>query len=87
MPKFIAELNNDNIVEFKTKEEWEEYISHKISKQKKYYDPQPRNLNPQRFPCLMIYDDAMINSNPYGNDEFANFFVYDYTTHFMEDEW
>ena len=77
MTRISADLGYLDHMEFKTEEDWKKYIEHKTSSYKKHYDPQPRDLHPDRFPCLMIYNDWIIYK-PDGNDEFANFFLYDY---------
>ena len=80
MAKITFETGSLSHKEFKTKEEWENFIEHMISvtPKKKHYDPQPHNLRPDHFPCLMIYDDDATIYRSNGNDEFLNFFVYDY---------
>ena len=78
MTRITADLGDLYHMEFKTEEDWKKYIEHKISRYKKHYDPQPRNLHPAQFPCLMLYDDCIIYC-PDGNDEFSNFFLYDYS--------
>lgn len=63
-------------IEFKTKDEWDSYII-QFRPYRGYYNPQPVDMYPSSFPCLMIYCGYRIIGNPNGNDEFMNFFLTD----------
>lgn len=91
MTKIRIELDNtgwDHQV-FKSKEEWDAYLRPLTSimgRGKTHYAPQPRDLYPDKFPCMMIYNDNAIIGCPDGNDEFPNMFVYDFEILDPEDE-
>ena len=71
---------------FKTKEEWESYLAPLTHTPKKHYSPQPHATHPDKFPCMMIYNDNAIIYCSGGNDEFPNMFVYDFEVLDTEDE-
>lgn len=62
---------------FQNKKEWDDYLAPMIKTPKKVYSPQPCDVYPDQFPCLMIYTDSVIYRSD-GNDEFPNFFIYDF---------
>lgn len=79
--KIFLDDSDISKMEFKTEVEWKEFIRHPTSSAstgKCHYDPQPRDLLPLRFPCLMLYDNSIIYNRD-RNDEYLNFFIYHYS--------
>lgn len=61
--------------EFPSKEAWADFI-HQYRPDRGFYNPQPRDMHPERFPCAMISDQHCIFCRSYGNDEYWNRFIY-----------
>lgn len=65
---------------FQTKEEWNEYVSQWNDPEKKRkggYNPQPSDMRPDKFPCLMLSLGNIIRFDN-ANDEFTNLFIYEW---------
>jgi hypothetical protein len=60
---------------FNSEDEWKAYAG-QFRPNRGYYNPQPEDMYPQKFPCLMMYTSAIIHREN-GNDEFFNFFAYE----------
>lgn len=62
-------------VYFETEAKWDEYIV-QFRWHRWNYNPQPWDMSPKSFPCLMLYTTDSIHIDN-GNDEFPNFFFYE----------
>ena len=80
MTTFTMDLGDLKYYEFKTKKDWDAYMAPFLAIPKRVYIPQPLLTKPERFPCLMIFDDRYTIENRHMNDQFPNFFVYNYTS-------
>lgn len=57
--------------EFENKDQWKSYVERYNSPGQ----PKPVNENPEKFPCLMLYDGNIL---PTPDLRFSNFFIYYY---------
>lgn len=66
--------------EFHTKEQWTDFM-YQFRPNRGFYNPQPQDTSPQRFPCAMLADENRIRYCADRNDEYWNIFLYaeDYT--------
>ena len=65
-----------SLMQFKDKAAWDKY-AYDFRPSRGYYNPQPRDMHPMKFPCAMLYAWSNISYNSDRNDEFWNMFLYD----------
>jgi hypothetical protein len=75
--KITIDLDRTNIdfQRFENKADWESFI-YQYRPHRGFYNPQPQDMRPMKFPCAMISTSTIIG-RPDGNDEYWNHFLYD----------
>jgi len=69
---------------FETREDWDRFAA-QYRPDRGYYNPQPRSMNPTKFPCVMLSDKGCIFYNGNRNDEYWNMFLPDGSYEIIED--
>lgn len=75
--KIELDLNRAGLeyTEFHSKEAWDDFM-YQFRPNRGFYNPQPRDMRPARFPCAMLSEPTCITYCAGGNDEYWNTFIY-----------